>query len=140
MKKLLFVVGLVLSSTLNAQNYQPKFYLSKLFYDSISKDGFLYEQRYADFNCKGFTITLNTPSVDPSIDLSSWVYRQNFLEYSDTTKYSIVYEGIVYDNGFHYEYFKIFDNTTNKLIRQLMASYDFNNNQLVALRDSNLSW
>jgi hypothetical protein len=140
MKKLAFIFVIIVSNFVNAQNnYQPNFYLSKLFYDSISKDEFLYNQQYSSFLCKGFTITLNNPTMDPSINVTSWVYKQNFLQYLDTTKYNIVYEGISYNTGFHYEYFKIFNKQT-KLVRQLMASYEIGSNKLISIRDSEISW
>jgi hypothetical protein len=120
--------------------YSPLFYLHKLFFDSISKDQFLFEQRYADFQCQGYTITLNNPETDPKIEVTKWIYAQDFSLYNDTTIYLVIHESIAYDNGFHFEYFKLFDKKSNQLIRQLMVSYAIHTNRIVRLMDSDIQW
>ena len=120
--------------------YSPLFYLHKLFFDSISKDQFLFEQRYADFQCEGFTSTLNEPQKDPKMDVTKWIYAQDFPLYKDTAKYFVIHEAIAYDHGFHFEYFKLFDKKSNQLIRQLMASYEIHSNRIVGLLDSDIHW
>jgi len=152
---LLLICG-ILSGTLFAQNvdnreaerfinsenmsYSPLFYFHKLFFDSISKDQFLFAQRYADFQCQGYTITLNHPETDPKMDITNWIYAQDFSLYEDTAKYFVIYEAIAYDYGFHFEYFKLFDKTSSQLIRHLMVSYEIHSNRIVALFDSNIHW
>ena len=141
MKKLAFVFVIIVSNFVNAQtDYQPKFFLTKLFYDSISKDEFLNAQKYADFVCEGFTSTLYNPSIDPKVIIEAWIYKQDFSKYFDTTKYNIINKVVSYEYGFHFEYFKIFDKNSNKLIRQLMASYKIGSNQLVTIMDSDIAW
>lgn len=120
--------------------YSPLFYLHKLFFDSISKDQFLFEQRYANFDCKGFTITLNNPESDPKVKVTDWIFKQDFSLYRDTTKYKVIHEFIAYETGFHFEYFKLFDQNSNKLIRHLMVSYEFYSNRIIALMDSDIHW
>ena len=140
MKKLFVIIAITMSGFVNSQiDYQPEFYLNKLFYDSISSDDFLNGQQYSSFACKGFTITLNNPNIDPVINVTTWINKQNFSKYLDTNEYVVMYEGIVYDTGFHYEYFKIF-NKQSKLVRQLMASYEMGSNKLISIRDSEISW
>lgn len=111
------------------------FLLRSVFYDSISKDSFLISQKYASFTCTGFIFS---PDHPVNIDVTTWVYEQNFNEYYDTSKYIIAYDSISYDNGFHYEFFQIFDKTSSVQIRQLMASYEFHSNRLVGIMDSDL--
>jgi len=119
-------------------NYEPQYFLRQMFFDSISKVEFLYKLRYTDFQCKGFTITLNNPEVDPKEDLTIWTFKQNFHQYLDSSSFEIVHEGIANDSGFHYEYFKIFDKKKGVFLRQIMASYEINSNKMIAIMDSEI--
>ena len=140
MKKLAFIFAIFVSVFINAQNYQPKFYLSKLFYDSISKDEFLYAQRYADFKCEGFTITLSDPSIDPKLNIEEWIFKQDFSKYLDSNKFNIIHESISYEYGFHFEYFKLIDKDSDIMVRHIMASYEIGSNRLVTIMDSDIAW
>ena len=133
MKKLAAVIILVFNGIVFSQTND--FLLRSVFYDSISKDSFLITQKYASFNCTGFIFS---PDHPVNIDVTTWVYEQNFNEYYDTSKYIIAYDSISYEDGFHYEYFEIFDKTFLVKIRQLMASYEFHSNRLVGIMDSDL--
>jgi hypothetical protein len=138
MKKFLVVLAVATSSFGFGQTYNPEFYLGKLFYDSITNDQFLVKQKYANFVCESFSDNIQSDmlKVDPAI----WVYKQDFSQYFDTTKFLIVYEAIAYDNGFHFEYIMIYNIARDQLVRQLMASYDYNSNQLISIMDSNIGW
>ena len=138
MKKFLVVLAVAVSSIVFGQQYKSEYFLGKVFYDSILYDQFLIKQRSADFMCSGFTINATSESLE--IDPTTWIYKQDFSQYTDTTKFSIIYEAIAYDNGFHYEYIKVFNVSTNEFVRQLMASYEINSNRLVGLMDSDISW
>jgi hypothetical protein len=133
MKNLIVVLAVAFSGVVFSQTND--FLLRKVFYDSISNDSFLNTQKYASFTCTGFIFS---PDHPVNIDVTLWLYKQNFNEYTDTSKYIIVYDSVSYDTGFHYEYFEIFDKTSLVKIRQLMASYELHSNRLVGIMDSNL--
>lgn len=135
MKKFLVILAVAFSGFVFGQDFKPEYFLGKVFYDSISFDQFLIKQRYADYKVGGFIL-----GVGGELDPTLWIYKQDFSQYSDSSKYRIVYEAISFENGFQYEYFDIYNLSDNKLIREIGASYEIGTNLLVGLMDSDISF
>lgn len=117
---------------------QSKNYLGQLFFDSISKDDFLISQKYSDISSEGFVYT--EAGSYQKVNLTEWVYKQDFKQYQDTSLYYVSYERMNWGDPIKNESIVIYDKKTGIIVREFLNSYYPNSNIMSSLHDSELDY
>ena len=133
MKTLITLIALFVSLVSFGQTQN---YLYSLFNGEISKDDFLMSQKHSYIYCEGYEYHVD--GGDKKVNLTDWVYSQDFTKYQDTSKYIVEYSKIKSCNNVVLESIVIYDKSSMVIVRSFLNSYYPKSSVMTSLNDSDL--